>query len=145
TYYQSSEVEPPDIEVSSSGGSTSNLLSLIIDTVKNWLNSMQVTIENGLVKMKDLVVETLTGKKIKTDVLEIVDSATKETYCVRITNGEWDKTKGECAVGTTDNGQLTTDAETPTIEEQTPAEESASTELQSEGETAPEAPAATEE
>ncbi|MBI4991878.1 MAG: hypothetical protein HZB99_01555 [Candidatus Harrisonbacteria bacterium] len=47
TYYQSSEVEPPDIEVSSSGGSTSNLLSLIIDTVKNWLNSMQVTIENG--------------------------------------------------------------------------------------------------
>ena len=64
--------------------------------MQDWLESMQIFIENGLLRVKDFVAETITADKIITEGFEIKDSATDETYCVRITSGEWDKVLGEC-------------------------------------------------
>lgn len=58
----------------------------------------QVTsiVSGALANIKDLIVETITAHKVVTDSLEIKDSATNEVYCIKITNGEWDKSKGSC-------------------------------------------------
>ncbi|MDP3710823.1 MAG: tail fiber domain-containing protein, partial [bacterium] len=89
------------ISQNSSGG------GLTFSGVLEELKKLGVWIQDGLVTLKDLVVETLTAKKITTDYLQIKDSATGELYCVSITNGEWVKTKGECA------SQSTTASSTP--------------------------------
>jgi hypothetical protein len=81
----------------------SALFAQVIDTVKSWLESMQVFVENGLVRVKKLVAETLTA-----DELELRDKATGEVYCISIVNGEFEKVKGGC-VTTVNSSQSITD------------------------------------
>lgn len=69
--------------------------------VKNILASIGIGIENGITKIRDLVVDSLTAKKAKIDELEIEriqakDKITGEAYCTWLENGEWVKQKGEC-------------------------------------------------
>ncbi len=68
-----------------------NIAAIIIDTVKSWLADMKVTIEDGLVTLKNLVAETITANQ-----LELKDKATGDFYCVTINNGELEKTLGKC-------------------------------------------------
>jgi hypothetical protein len=55
----------------------------------------------GASVVKDFLAEKVTAvvgnfKKVKTDYMELRDSATGEIYCVSIENGEWKKVRGEC-------------------------------------------------
>jgi len=61
-------------------------------------------VSRGIGDLKDLIVDTLTARKVVTDTLEMKDSATNEIYCIKITNGEWDKSKGACG-NTPENNQ----------------------------------------
>ena len=62
-------------------------------------------VSSGINDIRDFVVETLTAKKVITDTLEMKDSVTNEVYCVKISNGEWDKSKGVCG-GVSANNQM---------------------------------------
>jgi hypothetical protein len=74
--------------------------------IKQLLEKLGLFIENGIAKLKEIIVEKLTAEiivtkeikteKITTNEIQLVDKATGETYCVRIENGEWVKVKGEC-------------------------------------------------
>ena len=92
---------------------TSSLLAQVVDTVRSWLESMQIFIENGLVRLKALKAE-----KVITDGIEMKDKATGEVYCVSITNGEFVKTSGECPTSSTPSSPTSTptpDTTPPTI------------------------------
>ena len=72
-------------------GEDGGLLAQVIDLVKQWLESMKVFIEDGLVTLKNLVAEKITTKE-----LELQDRATGDIYCVSMINGELEKIKGAC-------------------------------------------------
>jgi len=91
----------------------------VVASVKNWLAELNIVFENGLIKVKEIIVEVLTANKIvtkqfTTDRIQIADQSTGFVYCVRILNGEWLKTKGDC-VGTAPD-------ESSSIATSTPAE-----------------------
>jgi hypothetical protein len=89
---------------------TNNQQLTILDrftlAIKKSLEKLGLFIENGIAKLKEIIVEKLTAEiivtkeikteKITTNEIQLVDKATGETYCVRIENGEWVKVKGEC-------------------------------------------------
>jgi ethanolamine utilization microcompartment shell protein EutS len=74
--------------------------------IKKSLEKLGLIIENGIAKVKELIVEKLTAEiivakeikteRITTNEIQIVDKATGEIYCTWIENGEWKKVKGEC-------------------------------------------------
>ena len=81
---------------------SASLLSQAASLAKYWLEEMKIFIENGLLRVKDLIAEKLTANlvdaiKIKTKNIELTDSVTGEVYCVSIANGEWLKVLGDCA------------------------------------------------
>ncbi|MDP3245008.1 MAG: hypothetical protein Q8M83_05145 [bacterium] len=98
------------------------------------LNDLGMAVTDGFVHVKNLIAETITAKKVATEVLEMKDAATGETYCVKIVNGEWEKKKGECdAVANPETPPAenppivlppveTPQVETPPVEETPPAE-----------------------
>ncbi|MFA5933832.1 MAG: tail fiber domain-containing protein [Candidatus Paceibacterota bacterium] len=51
---------------------------------------------NGIVRVKDIIAETITANTVKTNGVEFKDTATGQIYCVVITNGDFAKTAGEC-------------------------------------------------
>ncbi|KKR59146.1 MAG: Hemagluttinin family protein [Candidatus Nomurabacteria bacterium GW2011_GWF2_40_31] len=53
--------------------------------------------ENGVMKIANIITDTITSKKVVTEELQMKDSETGEIYCVTIKNGELDKTQGVCA------------------------------------------------
>ena len=77
-----------------------------ISWVKSAFESFGIIINDGIVSIKEIVVDKITAKTIVIDnleankarlkKLEMVDSATGEIYCTWIENGEWKKIKGEC-------------------------------------------------
>ncbi len=76
---------------------TSTLLAQVMDIVKFWLESMKIYVEDGLVRLKNLIAENITAKKITADQLELKDRLTGSIYCVVIANGELEKTPGICS------------------------------------------------
>lgn len=68
------------------------LTALIIKSVQE----LSSTIKDNIIKVKDLIVDTLTAKKITTDQLELRDQSTSEMWCVRMVDGELEKIRGEC-------------------------------------------------
>jgi hypothetical protein len=64
--------------------------------VLDQFNNIGVVIKNGVVKATAFVADKIIAKKVVTEAFEMKDSATGETYCVRITNGEWNKFLGTC-------------------------------------------------
>jgi hypothetical protein len=74
--------------------------------IKKSLEKLGLFVENGIAKVKEIIVEKLTAeiivakeiktKRIITNEIQIVDKATGEIYCTWIENGEWKKVKGEC-------------------------------------------------
>jgi len=69
----------------------------LLDKVTNALSSLGITISNGVTNIANLAVEKSTTKTARVEKLEMVDSATGEIYCTWVENGEWVKSKGECA------------------------------------------------
>lgn len=76
--------------------SNNELLAQALDLVKQWLESMKVFVENGIVRLQELVAEKIIVKKVVVDSFEMKDGATGDLYCVTIANGDWQKILGEC-------------------------------------------------
>ncbi|MBI5045875.1 MAG: hypothetical protein HZC14_02660, partial [Candidatus Niyogibacteria bacterium] len=74
--------------------SASSVLS--IEGITAFFNSMGASISNGIVQATEFIANKVTSKKIVTNGLEMTDSVTGDIYCVRISNGEWNKFKGTC-------------------------------------------------
>ena len=97
----------------------SSLLAQVVGMVKSWLESMKIFVEDGLVRLKELVADKLTAKKAVLDKIELKDEDSGEIYCVRIKGGALLSTLGECTTTQTNDSQPTTDNEP---EEQTTQE-----------------------
>ncbi|MDP3999486.1 MAG: hypothetical protein Q8P76_02740, partial [bacterium] len=72
-----------------------NIVAVIIDAVKSWLESLQVYIENGLGRLKEFVAEKITAKKGTFDRVELKDES-GQIYCVQIQSGSLISVAGEC-------------------------------------------------
>ncbi|MDZ4284866.1 MAG: hypothetical protein U1A28_03515, partial [Patescibacteria group bacterium] len=55
-----------------------------------------IVFRNGIVKATALIADKVIARKAVLDALELKDSATGDTYCVRITSGEISKFRGTC-------------------------------------------------
>ncbi len=60
------------------------------------LQQIGIAMANGVIKAKEFISEKITAQKGVFDIFEMKDSVTGETWCIKITNGEWDKIKGTC-------------------------------------------------
>jgi hypothetical protein len=82
--------------------STSTAFSTISDRLLAGVGTVKELVSERMVAMVGLF-DYLKAKVVETDTLkvqkgmEIKDSATGDTYCVVIVNGEWQKTKGSCS------------------------------------------------
>ena len=83
------------------------------DKIKEILNEVfdgfGMIIENGVAKFKTLFADKAQFKKV-----EMIDEKTGEIWCTWISDGEWQKTKGECATEATATTEATP---TPTMSE----------------------------
>jgi hypothetical protein len=68
----------------------------IIEKVKQALGHLGILVEQGWIKLQELVVERLSAKTARIDKLEMIDQATGEVWCTWIERGEWKKQKGSC-------------------------------------------------
>lgn len=80
----------------------SDIKTLVLDNfnqmLKDGLEKLGFFIDNGIARLKELVVEKLFAKTVRTERIEIVDKITGKVYCSWLENGEWQKTMGECSV-----------------------------------------------
>jgi hypothetical protein len=93
-----------------------SLLSQVVSLVNGWLESMKVTIQDGLLKVKNLVAEKITAKKAVLDKIELKDEESGETYCVRMKGGKLVSTLGECASASNNEQQTADNNETEDAE-----------------------------
>ncbi|MDO8555340.1 MAG: hypothetical protein Q7R75_02135 [bacterium] len=100
---------------------------LVVSEGMNWVLSqfrqIGIYIAQGVIQAREFIAEKITARKVVTDFIEMKDSATDETWCVRIANGEWDKFKGTCGEASVSSAQSAAVAEpilTP-VTEPTPA------------------------
>ncbi|TSD02449.1 MAG: hypothetical protein Athens071424_45 [Parcubacteria group bacterium Athens0714_24] len=110
--------------LSAAGESLLAQLENIMSVVTDAITGLPKIIVNGILEVKQLIAEKITAKKVATENLEMTDSATGEVYCVRITNGEWVKVKGEC--GEVDSNQppvVSPETAVEPVPESTPASE----------------------
>jgi len=68
----------------------------LLAKVRNILESLGLTIYDGVASLRRVVVETFSAKTARVEQLEMVDKATGEVYCTWIENGVWEKTEGAC-------------------------------------------------
>lgn len=77
-----------------------------VQKIKQALASLGVVIENGIVKIKELVVDRFTTKTARVEKIEMIDAVTGDTYCTWIERGEMKKVKTECNKIEYLNGQI---------------------------------------
>lgn len=97
-----------------------------MDWVLSQFRQIGIYIAQGVIQAREFIAEKITARKVVTDFIEMKDSATGETWCVRIENGEWDKFKGTCGEASVSSAQSATVVEpvlTPNEEPQTPSVE----------------------
>lgn len=68
-----------------------------VSQLKDTFVSLGVYIEKGIATVEELIAQKAAIKTARIDKMEMVDSATGEIWCTWIENGEWQKTKGDCA------------------------------------------------
>ncbi|MDD5033092.1 MAG: helix-turn-helix domain-containing protein [Candidatus Pacebacteria bacterium] len=70
---------------------------------EGWLpakfSKMGISVGNSAVRAREFVAEKIISRGLSTEFLEMKDSATGEIWCVKISKGVWDKTKGLCSEG----------------------------------------------
>ena len=112
--------ESSDSNLVNSNSSIFDISILFNSIVKKFNEAMDIVFEKGLLKVAQIVADKITAKLIRTSSFEIEDSVTGELYCVKITNGEWEKKKGECGTQNEINTQSTLiingSAETTSVE-----------------------------
>ncbi len=84
-----------------------------IDSMMSYLESLGVSIVDGIARFKKVIVETLTvGSSEKPSGITLYDEVTGEPYCLKISNGQTKTDAGECGTVTT----TTETTQTPTTE-----------------------------
>ncbi len=73
------------------------ILGVTDQSVQLSLSRLGASLIDGIMSLKQIIVDSLTAKTAKIERLEMVDQSTGEVYCTWIENGEWQKVKGECA------------------------------------------------
>jgi hypothetical protein len=73
-----------------------------LDFILEGLKQLGVSIEQGIVRMKDLIVDTITARRarvndLEVDQVQLKDQDTNAPYCVRIKSGALLASPGECA------------------------------------------------
>lgn len=68
---------------------------LLVEAVKE-LNAAAVKVKDGVARVRELIANKITAKTVVTDSLQMKDTATGAIYCVRITDGDFVKTAGQC-------------------------------------------------
>ncbi len=102
--------------------SGNSLVAAAVSAVQQWLESLQVFIENGIVRLKKLFVHDIEiGSSDRPSGITMYDKITKAPYCVSVTNGQVTTESGVCADAS--ETQLTQ----PSAPTPPPAEETAST------------------
>ncbi|OGY67963.1 MAG: hypothetical protein A3H63_00690 [Candidatus Harrisonbacteria bacterium RIFCSPLOWO2_02_FULL_45_10c] len=89
------------------------IATTMINVVKTWLESMKIFVEEGIVKLKELVAETITADK-----LQLRDAVTGNIYCIIMENGEIQKTPGSCGNETQET--LIPNPPSPSIDTESP-------------------------
>ena len=80
-------------------------------------------LKNGVIALKEFVVDKFTAKTARMEKMEMVDSVTGEAYCTWIANGDWQKVKGDCATVGPAIQAIVVPIETPSVPE-APTQES---------------------
>ena len=79
----------------------------IASATKSYMSALiGIAIENGIVKIKELVVDRFTTKTARVEKIEMVDAVTGDIYCTWIERGEMKKVKAECNRIEYLNGQM---------------------------------------
>ena len=78
-----------------------------VQTIKQALASLGITIEKGVATVKEIVTDKLTAKTVRVNKIEMVDAVTGDIYCTLIENGEMKKVKAKCDQVEYLNGQMT--------------------------------------
>ncbi|MBI5742450.1 MAG: hypothetical protein HZA25_01250, partial [Candidatus Niyogibacteria bacterium] len=68
----------------------------LLAAVVSALQDIGITFTNGIIQAREFIADQISAKKVVAEVLEMKDSATSDTYCLRINNGEWSKTRSAC-------------------------------------------------
>ncbi len=85
------------ISVSWYGGDASkSLIGGLVEKVKRALASLGIWVENQVVKVKELLADKISAKRMRLKELEMIDKTTGDIYCAWINNGEWTQAQGEC-------------------------------------------------
>ena len=77
-----------------------------VQKIKQALASLGIVIENGIIKIKELVVDRFTTKIARVEKMEMIDAVTNDTYCTWIERGEMKRVKAECNRIEYLNGQM---------------------------------------
>jgi len=89
----------------------------LTEKVTNVLSSLGITISNGVTSIAKLTTTNLTATTADIGQMQMTDKTTGEKYCIWISNGEWEKVKGECGsiitIATQETSNIST-AETAT-------------------------------
>lgn len=68
----------------------------LLDSVKNVLLSLGISITNGITYVTNLATESFQAKVARVEQLEMIDRSSGDVWCTWLEGGEWRKTKGEC-------------------------------------------------
>ncbi|MFA5933795.1 MAG: hypothetical protein WC795_01040 [Candidatus Paceibacterota bacterium] len=80
------------LETLDDGTGSSTLKKLIMD----YLFSTEEKIVNGVVRVQELIANTITAQKGTFDKIELKDEDTGTLYCIKIKNGSLSQTAGDC-------------------------------------------------
>ena len=136
TLNQKLGINPSDAIVTPAGTSGDGTVSGVTpfdQSIQASLSDIGATLSEGVMKLKQIVVDNLTAKtadiaQVNIQKMQVVDQATGDTYCTWISNGEWQKVKGDCtSANTTVVTQTTTPMPTTPSSSETPASSTGST------------------
>lgn len=97
---QQLETRLSDVEARVSAGQFANNGSSVSSSIGTSLSSLFGNVLSSIKSITgqfvEVIADKITAKKVVTDALEMKDSVNGDIYCVRISNGEWNKFKGTC-------------------------------------------------
>jgi hypothetical protein len=117
TILEEGEISTLNFSSGSIGDGNVSGVSILSLSAKTILSSLGITLADGIANLKEVIATKISTQTARIGKMEMVDSATGDTYCAWIENGEWQKLKGDCSDATVATAQTKTD--TPDKTDQT--------------------------
>jgi len=88
----------------------------LLDRVTNTLFTLGISVKDQVVSIANLATEKFSANNAKIKIadiekLQMVDQKTGETYCSWISDGQWQKVKGDCATADVNSAAIITDTQ----------------------------------